>query len=130
MELDESKFTEAQLSVKEFSLIGYNKHKVIDLILDTGTVSNLVPEDSRELLKNIHTEDVTLVGVGGAQVTANETGSTGIFGKARIVPGTGAICVSQRQFGNDFQMLNPHKDIVILRGWPGSKYANLMKYLL
>ena len=102
MELDESKFTEAQLSAKEFSLIGYNKHTVIDLILDTGTVSNLVPEESRELLKNIHTEDVTLVGVGGAQVIANETGSTGIFGKARIVPGTGAICVSQRQFGNDF----------------------------
>ena len=123
MELDESKFTEAQLSVKEFSLIGYNKHKVIDLILDTGTVSNLVPEDSRDLLKDIHTEDVTLVGVGGAQVNANETGSTGIFGKARIVPGTGAICISQRQFSNNFQMLNPHKDVVILRGWPGSKYS-------
>ena len=53
MELDESKFTEAQLSVKESSNIGNNKQKVIDLILDTGTVSNLVPEDSRELLKNI-----------------------------------------------------------------------------
>ena len=118
------KFTEAQLSVKEFSLIGYNNYKAIDLILDTGTVSNLVPEDSKELLKNIHTEDVTLIGVGGAQVTASETGSTGVFGKARIVPGTGAICVSQRQFGRDFQMLNPHKDMVILRGWPGTQYAN------
>ena len=72
---------ELGLSVKEFSLLGYNKYKAIDLILDTGTVSNLVPEDSKELLKNNHTEDVTLVGVGGAQVTASETGNTGVFGK-------------------------------------------------
>ena len=122
--MDESNFTNAQLGAREFSLIAYNKDKLIDLILDTGTVSNLVPEDSRDLLKNIHSEEVTLIGVGGAQVAANETGTTGIFGKARIVPGTGAICVSQRQFGNDFQMLNPHKDIVIVRGWPGTKYAN------
>ena len=48
MELHESTFSDAHLSVKEFSPIGYNKHKVIDLILDTGTVSNLVPEDSRD----------------------------------------------------------------------------------
>ena len=54
MESYESKFTGgAQLSVKECSLIGYNKHKVIDLILDTGRVSNLVLEGGRELLKNI-----------------------------------------------------------------------------
>ena len=35
----------------------------------------------------------------------------------------GAMCLSQRQFGRDFQMLNPHKDIVVLRGWPGSSFS-------
>ena len=55
---------------------------------------------------------------------ARETGQAGVFGKSRIVLGTGAICTSQRQFGGKFQMINPHKDLVILRGWPNTKYAN------
>ena len=57
-------------------------------------------------------------------MTATETGQAGVFGKSRIVPGAGAICISQRQFGDKFQMINPHKDLVILRGWPRTKYAN------
>ena len=124
MEFDTTDFTNAELCSKEFSLICRGGAKTIDLILDTGTVSNLVPEDQRDLVQNLHAEDTALMGVGGTRVLARETGETGVFGKTRIVPGTGAICVSQRQFGRDFQMLNPHKDIVVLRGWPGTKYAN------
>ena len=47
-----------------------------------------------------------------------------MFGKSRIVPGSGAICISQRQFGDNFQMIKPHKDPVILRGWPHTRFAN------
>ena len=86
----------------------------IDLLLDTGTVSNIVPEDRRDLVQDIHDEHTSLIGVGGARVVARETGQAGVFGRSRIVPGTGAICISQRQFGDKFQMINPHKDLVIL----------------
>ena len=85
----------------------------IDLLLDTGTVSNLVPEDSRDVVHNIRNERAALIGVGGARVTATETGQAGVFGISRIVPGGGAICISQRQFGDKFQMINPHKDLVM-----------------
>ena len=33
------------------------------------------------------------------------------------------ICISQRQFGDKFKMVNPHKFLVILRGWPHTMYA-------
>ena len=102
------------------SLVCKCSHDVIDLLLDTGTVSNLVPEEHRDVVQDIRNERASLLGVGGARVTATETGEAGVFGKSRIVPGTGAICISQRKF----QMLNPHKDLVILRGWPRSEYAN------
>ena len=93
-------------------------------MLDTGTVSNLVPEVSRGVVEDIRSESASLIGVGGARVLATETGQAGGFGKSRIVLGSGAICVSQKQFGDKFQMLNPHRDLVILRGWPNSTYAN------
>ena len=89
----------------------------IDLLLDTGTVSNLVPEDQRDVVQDIRSERAALLGVGGARVMATETGEAGVLGKSRIVTGSGAICISQRQFGDKFQMVNPHKDLVILRGW-------------
>ena len=76
------------------------------------------------MVHNIRNETTSLIGVGGARVTATETGQAGVFGKSRIVPGSGAICISQRQFGDKFQMINPHKDLVILRGWPHTRYAN------
>ena len=98
-------------------------HDVIDLLLDTGTISNLVPEKHRDVVQDIRNERASLLGVGGARVTAIETGEAGVFGKLRIVPGTGAIFISQRLFGDKFQMLNPHKDLVILRGWLRSEYA-------
>ena len=108
---------DAGLGDEVFGLICKSEGNTIDLPLDTGTVSNLVPEDQRGVVQNIHNEKTSLIGVGGARVLATETGQAGVFGKSRIVPGTGAICISQRQFGDKFQMINPHKDLIILRGW-------------
>ena len=55
---------------------------------------------------------------------ATETGEAGVLGKFRILRGSGAICISQRQFEDKFQMVNPHSDSVILRGWPRSIHFN------
>ena len=110
--------------VSEFGLVCKCGGDEIDLLLDMGTASNLVPEDQREVVHDIRSERTALIGVGGVHVTATETGQAGVFGKSRIVPGSGAICISQRQFGDKFQMINPHEDLVILRGWPRTKYAN------
>ena len=48
----------------------------------------------------IKNETTSLIGVGGARVTATETGQAGEFGKSKIVPGAGATFISQRQFGD------------------------------
>ena len=122
-EIETNGVVDAGLDSEEFGLVCKCEGDIIDLILDTGTVSNLVPEGQRGVVYNIRNETTSLIGVGGARVTATETGQAGVFGKSRIVPGAGAICISQRQFGDKFQMLNPHKDLVILRGWPNTKYA-------
>lgn len=123
-EVDDSLVEDALLGTEEMALVCRCGDDTIDLLLDTGTVSNLVPEDSRSVLSEVKKEKASLLGVGGARVTATETGVAGIFGKARIVPGSGAICISQKQFGGKFQMVNPHRDLVILRGWPHTEYAN------
>ena len=52
------------------------------------------------MVQDIRNEHTSLLGVGGARVLATETGEAGVFGKSRIVPGSGAICISQRQFGD------------------------------
>ena len=64
------------------------------------------------------------MGVGGACVVATEIGQAVVFGKSRIVPGSGAIGISQRQFYNKFQMIHRHKDFIILKSSPRTKYAN------
>ena len=122
-ELDMDGIDNAHLDAEEMSLVCRCDSGTIDLLLDTGTVSNLVPEDRRDVVQDIRNEHTSLLGVGGARVLATETGEAGVFGKSRIVPGSGAICISQRQFGDKFQMINPHKDLVILRGWPRTEYA-------
>ena len=119
-----SEAVDTGLDSEEFGLVCKCGGNTIDLLLDTITVSNLVPEDQRGMVQNIRSENTSLIGVEGARVMAREAGQAGVFGKSRIVPGTGAICISQRQFGGNFQMINPHKDLVILRGWPKTKYAN------
>ena len=50
-------------------------------------------------------------------MTVTETGQADVFGESKVVPRSGAICISQRQIGDKFQLINPHKDLVILRGW-------------
>ena len=57
---------------------------------------------------------------------ATETGEAGVFGKSRIVPGSGAICISQRQFGSKFQMINPHKDVSRSAALPLSAWVGMM----
>ena len=52
----------------------YLRRGMIDLLLDTGTVSNLVPEDQHAVVQDIRNETASLVGVGGARVLASETG--------------------------------------------------------
>ena len=65
---------EAGLDTEEFGLVCKCEGDTIDLLLDTGTVSNLVPEDRRDVVHNIPNETTSLIGVGGARVTATETG--------------------------------------------------------
>ena len=70
MELDTSSVVNAGLASEEFGLVCKCGGDDIDLLLDTGTVSNLVPEDSRDVVYNIRNERAVLIGVGGARVTA------------------------------------------------------------
>ena len=85
IEIDTSKIIEAGLASEEFGLMCKCEGDTIDLLLDTGTVSNLVPEDQRSVVQDIRNERTALIGVGGARVTATETGQAGVFGKSRIV---------------------------------------------
>ena len=59
---------DAGLGNEEFGLICKSEGNTIDLLLDTGTVSNLVPEDQRGVVQNIYNEKTSLIGVGGARV--------------------------------------------------------------
>ena len=70
MELDTSSVVDAGLASEEFGLVCKCGGDEIDLLLDTGTVSNLVPEDSRDVVHNIRNERAALIDVGGARVTA------------------------------------------------------------
>ena len=112
------------LTIKEQSLVTGESSSLIDLVYDTGTSSNLVPEHCRQLVDDIKHEDVKLLGVGGATVMTSEAGRAGVFGRARIVPGNGPICISQAQSGKFFQVINPNPNLFILRGWPGTIYKN------
>ena len=94
-EIDTTGVVEAGLDSEEFGLVCKCEGDTIDLLLDTGTVSNLVPEGQRESCSR-HQE-------------------------RHYIPHRSG---TQRQFGDKFQMINPHKDLVILRGWPRTKYAN------
>ena len=58
---------------------------VIRALSTYGTVSNLVPEDQRDVVQDIRNERTALMGVGGARVLATETGEAGVFGKSREV---------------------------------------------
>ena len=76
-----SEAVNAGLDSEEFGLVCKCEGDTIDLLLDTGTVSNLVPEDQRGVVQNIRSENTSLIGVGGARVMARETGQAGVFWK-------------------------------------------------
>ncbi len=88
-EIDTTEVVEAGLDSEEFGLVCQYEGDVIDLLLDTGTVSNLVPEGQRGVVHDVRNEPTSLIGVGGARVMATETGQAGVFGKSRIVPELG-----------------------------------------
>ena len=81
---------EAGLDTEEFGLVCKCEGDTVDRLLNRGSVSNLVSEDRRDVVHNIRNETTYLIGV---------------FGRSRIVSGSGAICISQRQFGEKFQMI-------------------------
>ena len=65
-EIEVAEVREAGLDAEELSLKCLCESAEIDLLLDTGTVSNLVPEDRREVIQEIKPERAALLGVGGA----------------------------------------------------------------
>ena len=67
-EIETNGVVEAGLDSEEFGLVCKYEGDIIDLILDTGTVSNLVPEGQRGVVYNIRNETTSLIGVGGARV--------------------------------------------------------------
>ena len=73
-ELDTSRVVYAGLASEECGLVCKCWGHEIDLLLDTGTVSNLGIEDQREVGYDIRSKRAALVGVGGARVTMTETG--------------------------------------------------------
>ena len=74
---------DAGLSDEDFSLICKCEDDVIDLLLDTGTMSNILPEDRRDLVQDIRDEHTSLIGVGEARVVARKTGEAGVFGRSK-----------------------------------------------
>ena len=84
-EIDVTGVEDARLASEELSLVCKCAGDTIDLLLDTGTVSNLVPEESRSVVQGIRNERTALIGVGDARVMALETGEAGVFGRSRIV---------------------------------------------
>ena len=82
-EIDTTSVVEAGLDSEEFGLVCKSEGDTIDLLLDSGTVSNLVPEGQREVVHNIKNETTSLIGVGGVRVKVTETGQAGVFGKTQ-----------------------------------------------
>ena len=54
----------ARLDTVEFGLVCKCEGDTIDLLLNTWTVSNLFPEDRRDVVHNIRNETTSLIGVG------------------------------------------------------------------
>ena len=101
-ELKDDGIEDVHLDAEEMSLVWRSYSDTIDLLLDTGNVSNLVPEDQGDVVQDIHNERTALMGVGRARELATETGEAGVFGKSRILPGSGAICILQCRCGSKF----------------------------
>ena len=91
----------------------------VDFVLDTGTETGASNQRGRQLLDDIRAEHAVLEGVGGHLVHVKEVGSN-IFGKSRVVDNKTAYnLVSQAECGEKWQIINPSKDHVYLKGWEG-----------
>ena len=76
----------ARLASEELNLVYMCAGDTIYLLLDTGTVSNLVPEESRSIVQDIRNERTAMIGLGDARPMASEIGGAGVFGRSRVVP--------------------------------------------
>jgi hypothetical protein len=107
---------DAQLYCEPCNLMGVGIDEV-DFIYDTGTVSGVMGEKEKEILKSVEDEDVLIETVTGERSISKQHGDT-IFGKTRILKGRqGSVLVSQFSSKNMYQVLNPDEDTFILRGW-------------
>ena len=72
-----------------------NQQHFLDKVCSTYGITRAAvtpaTRDRRDLVQDIRDEHTSLIGVGGARVVARETGEAGVFGRSRIVPGTGVI---------------------------------------
>ena len=76
-DIDMTGVVEAGLDTEDFGLVCKCEGDTVDRLLNRGSVSNLVSEDRRDVVHNIRNETTSLIGVGGARVTATETGQAG-----------------------------------------------------
>ena len=102
---------EAGSDSEAFGLVCKCEGDTIDLLHDTGTVSNLVPEGKRGMVHNIRNETTSLIGVGGARVMATKTGQAGVlFWQVQDRSRSWSDWYfTQRQFGDKLQRVNPHR---------------------
>ena len=107
---------DAHLYCEPCNLMGVGNDEV-DFIYDTGTVSGVMGEKEKEILKSVEDEDVLIETVTGERSISKQHGDT-IFGKTRILKGRqGSVLVSQFSSKHMYQVLNPDEDTFILRGW-------------
>jgi hypothetical protein len=107
---------DAQLYCEPCNLMGVGNDEV-DFIYDTGTVSGVMKEKEKEILKSVEDEDVLIETVTGEKSISKQHGDT-IFGKTRILKGRqGSVLVFQFSSKNMYEVLNPYEDTFILRGW-------------
>jgi hypothetical protein len=89
----------------------------IDFILDSGTETGVTNTADATNLQNIVEDKVIIRGVTGDEEV--KLIGDGIFGRTRIVPSfqKRSTLVTDREFGNYYQMVNPMQDVVDLVPW-------------
>jgi hypothetical protein len=77
---------------------------------DTGTVSGVMGEKEKEILRSVEDEDVLIETVTGERSISKQHGDN-IFGKTRILKGRqGSKLVSQFSSKHMYQVLNPDEE--------------------
>lgn len=106
----------AQLASEQCFVMGVKANEV-DFVYDSGTVNGVTGEQYRNILLDVVEEPVLLEGIGGKTSLSKEYGDS-IFGKTRILKHrTGSVLVSNAATKSLYQVVNPHEDLWILRGW-------------